>query len=366
MKQPATSPSRWLSFGNTRLLCVIVCGLSTTGCQQRGYVPSSLPAAYTAPPTRHAQQLHLSSLGRLSVDGERIEPGDTLLISITTGLETEKPHPHRLRVNSDGRINLPLVGEVPVAGLRLSAADVAVRQASIERNIYRAPLVSVQREGRETISVSVTGEVTSPGKYKIPVNARELVSALVAAKGLTEKADTIVEIRHPPQLPPNSAAALATVQASFAQSTPAMLGPRTLRIDLLSAAENGSGDLHLEDGSIVTVLKRPVRAVYVTGLVKENNEYPMSSERDFRLLDALTLAGGRTLEIADKVHVIRKVPDHPEPIVIRCSVRAAKKDGVDNLLLAPGDIVSVEETPTTFVLETVRSFVRFGFSSAVF
>jgi hypothetical protein len=33
--------------------------------------------------------------------------------------------------------------------------------------------------------------------------------------------------------------------------------------------------------------------------------------------------------------------------------------------LAPGDVVSVEETPLTFTVGTIQSFVRFGFSSAI-
>jgi polysaccharide export outer membrane protein len=65
------------------------------------------------------------------------------------------------------------------------------------------------------------------------------------------------------------------------------------------------------------------------------------------------------------VQVIRQSPWSDEPIVIQSSVRDAKSNSMANLRLAPGDIVSVEETPTTLVVGTIREFVRFGFTSAI-
>ena len=77
------------------------------------------------------------------------------------------------------------------------------------------------------------------------------------------------------------------------------------------------------------------------------------------------MAGGRKLSIADKVHVIRQVPNQQEPVVINASVSSAKRDTSSNIRLAAGDVISVEETPTTFVVGTIREFIRFGFSSSI-
>ena len=94
-------------------------------------------------------------------------------------------------------------------------------------------------------------------------------------------------------------------------------------------------------------------------------ELEVSERTARRDLDALAMAGDRTLGVADKVRVIRQVPGRAEPVVSARSVRNAKRTQADNLRLAPGDLVSVEETPITFVLEAMRSFIRFGFSSGV-
>jgi hypothetical protein len=63
--------------------------------------------------------------------------------------------------------------------------------------------------------------------------------------------------------------------------------------------------------------------------------------------------------------VIRQIPNRAEPVVIEASIREAKQDGPANIRLAAGDVVSVEETAVTFLVGTVREFVRFGFTSAI-
>jgi polysaccharide export outer membrane protein len=91
----------------------------------------------------------------------------------------------------------------------------------------------------------------------------------------------------------------------------------------------------------------------------------MPPDREVHLLDAIAMAGGRTMEFADKVYVMRQLPGESEPIMIQASIRQAKSDGEANIALAAGDVVSVEETPLTFTMETIGRVIRFGFSSAV-
>ena len=71
--------------------------------------------------------------------------------------------------------------------------------------------------------------------------------------------------------------------------------------------------------------------------------------------------------MADRVYVIRQPRSGGDPVVIGASVADAKKSGADNLLLAPGDLVSVESTFATTVADVARSFFRvsFGLSGGV-
>jgi len=83
------------------------------------------------------------------------------------------------------------------------------------------------------------------------------------------------------------------------------------------------------------------------------------------LLEAIAQAGGTALSIADKVHVVRNLPGRNRPAVIEVSLADARNGGPDNLRLAAGDVVSVEETGFTMAVQTLQSFFRVGFTAAM-
>lgn len=349
--------------------------LAGTGCQQRLFFAHSLPPELAAPRVANVQRLDLSRLARDSAKTDSIYPGDVLDYLVVTGLEDKLPESVPLRVAEDGSVNVPLIGPVPIAGMELTAAERFVHDESIRRNVYLDPQISLVIRNRRSHGVTVVGAVEKPGLQEIAAPNSNLFAAIVAAGGLTKDASTIIEIRHPPQPvvanDPGSAP-LADQQrgtpAEFAglrRRAVAMTPPRTQRIHLEEAAATGIGDFQLPDGSVVMVMKQPERTVHVIGLVKKADQYKLPVDQELRLLDAVALAGGRTMEVADKVHIIRQPPQGGPPVVIEASIRDAKGDGASNVRLAAGDVVSVEETPLTFAIGTIQTFFRFGFSAAL-
>lgn len=305
-----------------------------------------------APISTNVQTLDLSVLAQTSASSKVIQPGDVLDVTISTGLHDEDPIESKLQVGASGAVDVPLVGPVRLAGYEIENAHQIIRDECVRRQIFQNPNVSVLVHEQNANRVTVLGEVKEPNEYQLPVASSDLLSALVAAQGLTEKAGTIVEIRQP-GLPGHDQA-------------PGSLPPGTRRIDLREATASGArGDYRLGDGAVVMVMKKPPRTVYVRGLVKKPDEYPMPEDRDLRLLEALTIAGDRTIQIADKVKIIRKLPNLSQPVTIAASIRDAKSAPASNIRLAPGDVIEVEETPTTFVVQTLKDFVRFGVSGAV-
>jgi polysaccharide export outer membrane protein len=263
-------------------------------------------------------------------------------------------------------VTIPIIGEVQVGGLAFTQAEQLIRHESIHRGKFVAPNVAVILETRRTNRVTVVGAVEEPGTYELPPSNSDVLNAIVLAKGLTPDAGTIIEVRHPPGIPAPNRGASPTMSLAGHGSTPAYpTAARTVQVDLQQVNQRGGGDFYLEDGSTVMVMKRGKRFIHVIGLVRNANQFEMPEDQELRLLDALALAGGRTLEIADKVRVVRQVPGRPEPVLIEASVRQAKQSGSSNIRLAAGDVVSVEETPTTFVVGTIKDFVRFGFSSSI-
>jgi polysaccharide export outer membrane protein len=111
--------------------------------------------------------------------------------------------------------------------------------------------------------------------------------------------------------------------------------------------------------------RRDPHPVHVIGLVMKPGQFEMPVNQDMHVLDAIAMAGGVSINVAEKIYVLRRVPGKEQPAVIEVSYKDARAGGKSNLRLASGDVVSVEETPTTVFFESIRTFFRVGFTSAL-
>ncbi len=93
------------------------------------------------------------------------------------------------RVDAKGKINLPLVGEVLVAGLTVSDAQKAVEAAYRDGRYLRTPQVTINVEAYAPREVSIQGQIRSPGRYPLPIETSMTVLELVTrAGGFTDTA----------------------------------------------------------------------------------------------------------------------------------------------------------------------------------
>jgi polysaccharide export outer membrane protein len=322
-----------------------------------------------APPVENVQTLDLTRLTGFAVSNELIEPGDVLEVTIASGYSERGPMIIPVRVGEDGTANIPLIGQIALAGFELNGAENAIRTAAIARSIFRNPHVTVVMEKKRVNKVTVIGAVNEPGIYDVPRGSSDLLAALVAAGGLAEDAGTEVEIRSPAHRTAGPAPGdrlAGTPEARQAQfQTPQYQAARSTRIDLIEATRSGQGGISLGDGDVVMVMKRDPKPVHVIGLVNKPGQYEMPSNQDLRVLDALAMAGGTSSTVAERIYVIRRVPGKAEASVIKVRISKAKHDGTENLRLAAGDVVSIEQSPATFALDAAKSFVRIGLSSTV-
>jgi polysaccharide export outer membrane protein len=91
------------------------------------------------------------------------------------------------RVDARGAINLPLVGDVPVGGLTIADAQLAVEKAFREGRFLRNPAVTISVEEYARREIQVLGEVRNPGKFDLPAeSALTLVEAIGRAGGFTD------------------------------------------------------------------------------------------------------------------------------------------------------------------------------------
>lgn len=111
-----------------------------------------------------------------------IRPGDLLKVSVWN----QDSLSGRARVRPDGVISLPLVNDVVAAGEEPSRLAERI-QAKLKEFVVD-PNVTVAVEEPAAFEVSIVGEVTRPGVYRVEGDATPL-KALALAGGLTQLAD---------------------------------------------------------------------------------------------------------------------------------------------------------------------------------
>jgi len=87
------------------------------------------------------------------------------------------------RVNAQGTVTLPLIGDVRVAGLTVSEAQGRIERALVDGRFMRAPQVNITVEEYAAREVSILGQVRNPGKYALPVESTLTVVELVTRAG---------------------------------------------------------------------------------------------------------------------------------------------------------------------------------------
>jgi polysaccharide export outer membrane protein len=108
-----------------------------------------------------------------------VAPGDVIGVRV---FNQEANSVERARVREDGKITLPLLGDVEVAGS--TPADVARRLEVKLKAFINSPMVTVVLHERRPLRVSVLGQVTRPGVYELD-RGGGVLHALAAAGGMT-------------------------------------------------------------------------------------------------------------------------------------------------------------------------------------
>jgi len=351
---------RWHIHGLAFLFTVVI--ILGGGCASGVYSVSKLPPQYAAPASVDLQALNLAGLANASVSVEVIQPGDVLDVSMINDFAHLSSTTTPVRVADDGSVTIPLVGQVGVSGLTVEQAEKTINSESIARGIFRNPSITVLMRQYRTRKVTVVGAVKKPGAHVLPRGSTSLMAALVAAEGLSQEAGTEVEIRRTDSRHLAAADGMA-MQAAYPPVAPGIEADQTIKVDLRAVADGVAVAPQLHDGDVVHVMKRTLPPVHVIGLVKRPGEYPYPPAQEIRVLDALALAGGISNPVAENIMVIRRVPNSEEPVRIAVSLQAAKNGG-DNLALAPGDTVSVEQTVLTATVGIIQSFVHFSLGAS--
>lgn len=335
-----------MRISSSVLICTSIVALlvSAVGCQTTGLRSDSIPASLLAKPNVNMAAVDIPSMGVNNVQGDMVYLGDVVECTVLTGASAE-PEIWESRVSSDGTIDVPFVGRVQIANQQVALAEQLLREASIERQVFRDPKVTLRIKERQTRTIQVTGAVAKPGAIELAAAGCNLVAALNAAGGVIEDAGETAEIYDP----------LASSLVGQSQ-----------QVHLPTASQTGSGNRQLNDGAVIHVPFREKAYVHVLGNANQNRSIEMKPDREMRLLDAISAVGGLRYSnwICDKVVVTRESPDSPEKVIIKLSAKEARKNAMENILLAPGDVIHIEENPVTFTLNTIKGLTGVGAQAA--
>lgn len=85
-------------------------------------------------------------------------------------------------VDKSGNIDFPVLGAVHVAGMTREEIASYIKEELVEKNLVKDPIVTVEFQN---LTVSVLGEVASPGRYNIDKDRLSLLDAISMAGDLT-------------------------------------------------------------------------------------------------------------------------------------------------------------------------------------
>ena len=123
-----------------------------------------------------------------------IGPGDKLEFSVFGHDDLKRS----LEVRSDGKANIPMLGDLPVAGKTTDELDEEVT-AILGRDYIVDPQVSIELKESAKDWVTIMGEVRTPGRYPLKRDMK-LIDLMASAGGITKDAGSRISVaRHSPE-----------------------------------------------------------------------------------------------------------------------------------------------------------------------
>jgi protein involved in polysaccharide export with SLBB domain len=241
-----------------------------------------------------------------------IGPGDSLEVQIVGSA----PGTYSLVVGRDGKIQLPQLGPVAVAGMRFTEARQAIEERVESQMIGSRAVVSVGQ--LRSITVFVTGEAELPGAYTLS-GLSTVTNALFATGGVKEIGSLRnIQLRR-------GGALVATLDL----------------YDLLLRGDAGN-DVRLMSGDVVFI--PPVGAsAGVAGEVRRPAIYEFKGETT--AADLLRLAGGLTPDADSRLATLERITDRRERVMQDLDLSTS---GGRATHLQAGDLLRVRSVPPAF------------------
>jgi polysaccharide export outer membrane protein len=256
----------------------------------------------------------------------RLGPGDALAIEVFEVEELSGP----ASVDAQGRIRLPLIGDVEAAGRTAPELETLLERRYGE-GLLEDPQIKVSVEDFRSQPVSIVGEVAEPGVYQLQ-GRRRLLEVLAMAGGFTESVGETITI------------------------TPANGEPDvSVSVKNLLTLEPGEADNPwIRPHDVLRVSRAGV--VYVVGAVRQPGGFPIKDQERMTVLRAVSLASGAEQTAArQKARIIRKGAEGETDIPIKLADVFRGK--AEDTRLQPNDILYIPDSTAKSALHRTTEAV---------
>lgn len=267
-----------------------------------------------------------------------VGPADHLRVSVFLPSKETSGASLTAIVRDDGRIALPLVGSVPVAGLTLQEIEARLTEA-YSNGYYRDPTVSVAVSEYNSKALLVTGSVHRPGPVTLRSNHASVMEALARAGGLSETAGRTLRLT---------------------RRSPATGDVESISIDLDALIERPElqTEMLLAPGDVLHVgyaAERARHRFYVMGFVRSPGAYEFPEDGgELTMMDAIAYAKGLgPAARAENTYLVRRTGETPETFEVDLTEVAEAK--IPDIRIQPNDTIIVG---TTWARRTMDGFLR--------
>ena len=255
---------------------------------------------------------------------------------------------HKVRVEADGCINLPLLNRVPVAGRTVAEVqtDLTKRLAAYMFN----PHVSVQVDEYRSQQVAVEGAVQKPGLVSQTVRNATVRDVLSAAGGTMPTAGSRI------YLIPAETRVYAEARSESNAATDVSFRTEALMVDTAESdltVQRAFFSMPVRNGDVVVV---PATGNFIAdGWVAKPGTYPLRSGLTLR--GALATAGGLSFP-ADKATIrIFQSGVNGQMSMRQVDYAAIEAMKAPDVIIHDGDVVQVASTPTKLVPYSFYKFI---------
>ncbi len=214
------------------------------------------------------------------------------------------------RVSETGVISYPLLGQVKLGGLSISAAEKKLADGLVKGNFLRNPQVSVLVVTVRGNQASVLGAVNKPGRFPLETSGLRLTDLLALAGGISPTGSDVVTL--------TGRRDGKTIRQDI--DVPDLFGPNSMNKNPL-----------VMDGDVIYVDRMPT--VYIYGEVQRPGAVRL--ERGMTVMQALAAGGGVTARGTERgMRVNRMGPDG----------KIQELQPAMNDLLQNGDVIYVRQS----------------------